>query len=139
MDNIINCSRVSKISLLLEIIKNLFTDGTAPDIPSTIGQTTVTFEMTFVGPVTNEELEFMKSSLANVLPVKKSDISTAFKITLEKQRLVVVTIKTTQEKANDLMSTIESNDFVTDFKKEKLIPMQALNKISTPVCEGCSK
>ena len=134
----IYCLTVSKISLLLEIIKNLFTAGTATDAPTTNGQTTVTFEMTFVGPVTNEELEFMKSSLANVLPVKKSDISTAFKITLSKQRLVVVTIKTTPEKANELISIIESNDFVTDFNKEKLVP-KPLRSISTPVCEGCSK
>ena len=115
------------------------TATTHADAATTNSQTTVTFEMTFVGPVTEYELDFMKTSLASVLAVKPSDISTSFKITLEKQRLVVVTIKTTPEKVNDLIITLESNDFVTDFKKEKLIPMQALNKISTPVCEGCSK
>ena len=143
----------------------MFIAGTSTDAATTNVQTTVTFEMTFAGPVTDQELEDMKTALANVLDgVDASDISISFKTTLIRRSntvattptvttttttvattttatttVVVVNVKTTPENANNLINTVNSQKFVTDFNMEESAPMQPLNSVSTPVCENCSK
>ena len=136
----------------------MFIAGTSTDAATTNVQTTVTFELTFAGPVTDQELEDMKTAMANVLDgVDASDISISFKTTLIRRSntvattttfattttttttVVVVNVKTTPENANNLINTVNSQKFVTDFNKEESAPMQPLVSVSTPVCENCSK
>ena len=86
----------------------------------------------------------MKTPIANqlanpVLSVDSSDISTAFKIQELVKTIVIVTIKTTPEKANLIIPGIEYHDFVMNFNNEVLAPIQPLISVSTPVCGGCSK
>ena len=87
----------------------------------------------------------MKTPIANqlanpVLAVNTSDISTAFKIQELVKTVVIVTIKTTPEKAILIINAIIGyHDFVRDFNNEELAPMQPLISVSTPVCRGCSK
>ena len=97
--------------------------------------------MTFKGAVSKEELENMKTPIANQLAnprlsVHTTNITTAFKT----GTVVIVTIKTTPEKANLIINGINGyHDFVMNFNNEELAPMQPLISVSTAVRGEYSK